>query len=152
MALRFVLLGDPALVPLQSGSHLHLLEDITALLLARWDRFAWQGQGHTASGGEPHPGTLGFLSSPPNMPLSFCCPGSTPGPGKASLEEESHMPNPRLGQEGALALPLVLPPRAEMLMMSALRVPSQLNRQGSWGKGKHMSVTLCIYKGLRVTM
>lgn len=34
VALRFILLGDPALVPLQSGSHLHLPEDVTALLLA----------------------------------------------------------------------------------------------------------------------
>lgn len=62
------------------------------------------------------------------------------------------MLNPRLGREGAQALPLLLPPRAEILMVSALRVPSQLNQQGSWGKGKHMSVTLFIYNGLRVTM
>lgn len=71
MALRFILLGDPALVPLQSGSHLHLLEDITTFLLARWERLPWWGQGHIASEGEPRPGTVGFLSSPPNMPLSL---------------------------------------------------------------------------------
>lgn len=62
------------------------------------------------------------------------------------------MPNPRLGQEGALALPLLLPPRAEILMASAPRDPSWLNLQGSWGKGKHMSVTLFLYNGLWVTM
>lgn len=88
VALRVLLLGDPALVPLQSGSYLHLLEDVTALLLARRERLAWQGRGHAASGGEPHRRTLGFLSSPPKMPLPLCCPGSTRGPGRATCRTQ----------------------------------------------------------------
>lgn len=57
-ALRFILLGDPALVPLQCGSYFHLLEDIIALLLTWRQRLPWQGQGQAASKGDPMPRTL----------------------------------------------------------------------------------------------
>lgn len=86
------------------------------------------------------------------MRLSLCYPGSAHGPGRASLGKSSHILCPGLQQEGIWTSPLVLLPRAEMLMVSALPVTSQLIQQGSWGKGKHMAVTSCIYNGLQVTM
>lgn len=50
------------------------------------------------------------------------------------------MPSP--GQEGAQASPLVLPPRAEMLMAFALQVLSQLIQQGSWGQKQAHGLSL----------
>ena len=74
VALRLILFGDPALVPLQRGADLHLLEDSIALLLACWERLPWRWQGQAASAGTPHPRTPRPACSPPHTLLSFCCP------------------------------------------------------------------------------
>lgn len=71
-ALRFILFGDPALVPLQCGANLHLLEDSIALFLACWERLPWWWQGQTASAGAPHPRALRPACSPPHKLLSLC--------------------------------------------------------------------------------
>lgn len=49
----------------------------------------------------------------------------------AGLEENSPKQSP--GHQGAQASPLVLPPRAEILMVIAPQVSSQLIQQGFWG-------------------
>lgn len=87
----------------------------------------------------PAPGRRGLLSSPPNTLLSLGCPGSAV-PCRAGLEGGSHVPSP--GQEGTQASPLLPPPRAEILMVFALNVPSRWIQQGSWGQRQAHGLSL----------
>ena len=95
------------------------------------------------------PGSVRSEAQPPGPEASFpalpihCCHSAAQAalwPRRAGLEGGSHVRSP--GQEGTRASPLLLPPRAEILMVFALNVPSRWIQQGSWGQRQAHGLSL----------